>query len=56
LKDVQYGLRLAQTLKIGAPFAALADLEFAALCELSGEESNESRIFEIARSKTHEKP
>jgi 3-hydroxyisobutyrate dehydrogenase len=56
LKDVRYGLQLAQNFKIGAPFAALAGREFAALCELASEQSNESRIFEIARSKTHEEP
>lgn len=56
LKDVRYGLQLAQKFKIGVPFAALAGLEFAALCELASEQSNESKIFEVARSKTHEQP
>ena len=54
LKDVQYGLRLAQKFKIGSPFAALAGREFRELCNLADAQCNESRIFEVARTKMPE--
>jgi 3-hydroxyisobutyrate dehydrogenase len=49
LKDVQYGLQLARKFKIGSPFGALAGREYRELCELADAQSNESRIFEVAR-------
>jgi 3-hydroxyisobutyrate dehydrogenase len=49
LKDVQYGLQLAQNLGIGSPFGALASTKFRQLCELGFVDNNESSIIEIAR-------
>ena len=49
LKDVEYALRLARKLKIGAPFGAVAREEWRQLCELSPEPVNESKILAIAR-------
>jgi 3-hydroxyisobutyrate dehydrogenase len=49
LKDVQYGLQLAQNLGIGSPFGSLASTKFRQLCELGFERDNESNIIEIAR-------
>lgn len=56
LKDVQYGLQLARKFKIGSPFAALAGREFRELCNLADAQCNESRIFEVARTKMPESP
>jgi len=50
LKDVQYGLALAQNLGIGSPFSSLAGAKFRQLCDLGFERDNESQIIEIARS------
>jgi 3-hydroxyisobutyrate dehydrogenase len=49
LKDVDYALRLARKLGIGAPFGALASAAYTRLCELGYGASNESKIVEIAR-------
>jgi hypothetical protein len=49
LKDVQYGLQLAQTLGIGSPFSLLAGAKFRQLCDLGFEGDNESTIIEISR-------
>jgi 3-hydroxyisobutyrate dehydrogenase len=49
LKDVEYALRLASKLKIGAPFGALAARMFREMCELGYLECNESRVIEVAR-------
>jgi 3-hydroxyisobutyrate dehydrogenase len=49
LKDVQYGLQLAQTLGIGSPFSSLASAKFRQLCDLGFVGDNESNIIEIAR-------
>ncbi len=45
LKDVRYGLRLAQDLGIGSPFSSLASAKFLQLCELGFVHDNESAIF-----------
>jgi 3-hydroxyisobutyrate dehydrogenase len=50
LKDVQYGLQLAQSLGIGTPFSSLASAKFRELCDLGFVHDNESTIIEIARS------
>jgi 3-hydroxyisobutyrate dehydrogenase len=50
LKDVQYGLQLAQNLGIGSPFSSLAGAKFRQLCDLGFERDNESSIIEVARS------
>ena len=49
LKDVQYGMQLAQTLGIGSPFSSLASAKFRQLCDLGFSGENESKIIEIAR-------
>ena len=49
LKDVQYGLQLAQNLGIGSPFSTLASAKFRQLCDLGFERDNESNIIEVAR-------
>jgi 3-hydroxyisobutyrate dehydrogenase len=49
LKDVDYALRLARKLGMGAPFGALAAGMFRELCELGHVHCNESRIIEVAR-------
>lgn len=49
LKDVQYGLQLAQSLGIGSPFSSLAGAKFSQLCGLGCGCDNESTIIEIAR-------
>ncbi len=50
LKDVQYGLQLAQSLGIGSPFSSLASAKFGQLCDRGYVHDNESAIIEIARS------
>jgi 3-hydroxyisobutyrate dehydrogenase len=49
LKDVQYGLKLAQNLGIGSPFSSLAGAKFHQLCELGFVDDNESSIIDVAR-------
>ncbi len=49
LKDVEYALRLARTVRIGSPFGLVARDELRQLCELSPGPVNESRILEVAR-------
>ena len=51
LKDVEYALRLADTLDVGAPFGSVARAAFRRLIELGGGEQNESRVIEVARGK-----
>jgi 3-hydroxyisobutyrate dehydrogenase len=49
LKDVEYALRLARKLNIGAPFGVAASEAYAKLCALGYADSNESKIIEAAR-------
>jgi 3-hydroxyisobutyrate dehydrogenase len=49
LKDVEYALRLADTLGVGAPFGSAARAAFRRLIELGGGEQHESRVIEVAR-------
>jgi 3-hydroxyisobutyrate dehydrogenase len=49
LKDVEYALRLAETVGVGTPFGAVARAAFRRLIDLGGGEHNESRIIEVAR-------
>jgi 3-hydroxyisobutyrate dehydrogenase len=51
LKDVEYALRLAETVGVGTPFGAVARATFRRLIDLGGGEHNESRIIEVARGK-----
>jgi 3-hydroxyisobutyrate dehydrogenase len=53
LKDVEYALRLADDVGIGAPFGAAARAAFRRLLELGAAQDNESRVIEVAR---HEPP
>jgi len=54
LKDIDYALRLARELGVGAPFGALAASSFRSLCELGFTRVNESRIIEVARARAPE--
>ena len=49
LKDVDYALRLANTLDLGTPFGALAAQAFRQLCTTGRGEENESNVIEVAR-------
>ena len=48
-KDVDYALRLAAKLDLGAPFGALAARAFGQLCNMGRGEENESNVIAIAR-------
>ena len=50
LKDVEYALRLARKLNIGAPLGATASAAYAKLCSLGHAHSNESKIIDVARN------
>jgi 3-hydroxyisobutyrate dehydrogenase len=54
LKDVEYGLRLARKVSIGSPFGRLAGEMFRQLCALDEQQTNESKIIEIARAQAAE--
>jgi 3-hydroxyisobutyrate dehydrogenase len=56
LKDVEYGLRLAQKFSIGSPFGSLAGEMFRRLCALDQQPTDESKIIEIARLQNPERP
>jgi 3-hydroxyisobutyrate dehydrogenase-like beta-hydroxyacid dehydrogenase len=49
LKDVDYALRLAESLGIEVPFGAAARTAFRRLVELGAGNENESRIIDVAR-------
>jgi 3-hydroxyisobutyrate dehydrogenase len=49
LKDVDYALRLARKLDLGAPFGGLAARVFSQLCDSGQAEENESNVIKIAR-------
>ena len=51
LKDVDYALRLANKLNLGAPFGTLAADAFRELCNIGRGDENESRVIEVARSR-----
>jgi 3-hydroxyisobutyrate dehydrogenase len=51
LKDVEYALRLAETVGVGTPFGAVARAAFRRLIDIGGGEHNESRIIDVARGK-----
>jgi len=50
-KDVDYALRLANKLGLGAPFGALAAGTFRELCNMGRAEENESHVIEVARTR-----
>lgn len=50
LKDVDYALRLAGELKIGAPFGEVARAALRQLCAVATEPVNESKIVSVARN------
>jgi 3-hydroxyisobutyrate dehydrogenase len=50
LKDVDYALRLAGKLGLGAPFGALAAQAFGELCNTGRGEENESNVITVARA------
>jgi 3-hydroxyisobutyrate dehydrogenase len=49
LKDIDYALRLAETLGLAAPFGAVARAAFARLIALGGAADSEARVIEVAR-------
>ena len=49
LKDVDYALRLARKLDLGAPFGGLAAQAFRQLCDGGHAEENESNVIAVAR-------
>jgi 3-hydroxyisobutyrate dehydrogenase len=49
LKDVDYALRLARKLDLGAPFGGLAAQAFRQLCDGGHAEENESNVIMVAR-------
>jgi 3-hydroxyisobutyrate dehydrogenase len=51
LKDVDYALRLARKLDLGAPFGGLAAQAFRQLCESGDAEENESNVIKVARER-----
>jgi 3-hydroxyisobutyrate dehydrogenase len=51
LKDVDYALRLARKLDLGAPFGGLAAQAFRQLCEGGDAEENESNVIKVARER-----
>jgi 3-hydroxyisobutyrate dehydrogenase len=51
LKDVEYALRLAQELQIGAPFGGLAATAFRDLSAAHPGDVNESKVIAIARAR-----
>jgi 3-hydroxyisobutyrate dehydrogenase len=50
-KDVEYALRLARELRMGAPFGELAGEGLRELCRGGCAQVNESSIFEVAASR-----
>jgi 3-hydroxyisobutyrate dehydrogenase len=51
-KDVDYALRLADTLGVGAPFGAVADAAFRRLLDLGYGDQHEARVIEVARGES----
>ena len=51
LKDVDYALRLANKLNLGAPFGLLAADAFRELCNIGRAEENECHVIEVARTR-----
>jgi len=49
-KDVDYGLRLARELGIGAPFGTVAGSIYRRLCDLGRGQVNESSVIEVLRA------
>jgi 3-hydroxyisobutyrate dehydrogenase len=54
LKDIDYALRLAESLGVATPFGAAAREAFAQLLALGAGADHEARIIEIARTPSHE--
>jgi 3-hydroxyisobutyrate dehydrogenase len=54
LKDIDYALRLAESLGVATPFGAAAREAFAQLVALGAGADHEARIIEIARTPSHE--
>jgi 3-hydroxyisobutyrate dehydrogenase len=51
LKDVEYALRLVQSLQMSAPFGELAQQGLVELCNRGRAQANESSIYEVAVSR-----
>jgi 3-hydroxyisobutyrate dehydrogenase len=54
LKDIDYALRLAESLGVAAPFGAAAREMFAALVERGAGTDHEARVIEVARTPSRE--
>lgn len=52
LKDVRYALQLADELGLGTPFGSLAGEAYAQLCKSGFAQANESKIIEVARTRS----
>lgn len=52
LKDVRYALQLANKLGLSTPFGTVASEAYAALCKLGVGHTNESKIIEVARTRS----
>jgi 3-hydroxyisobutyrate dehydrogenase-like beta-hydroxyacid dehydrogenase len=51
LKDVDYALRLAETLGVATPFGAAARDAFQRLIESGAGDEHEARVIDVARGK-----
>jgi len=54
LKDIDYALRLAESLGVATPIGAAAREAFAQLVALGAGADHEARVIEIARTRSHE--
>jgi 3-hydroxyisobutyrate dehydrogenase len=52
VKDIEYALRLADEVGVGAPFGAVARDAFRRLIALGGGADHESRVIEVARGES----
>jgi 3-hydroxyisobutyrate dehydrogenase len=50
LKDVEYGVRFAQSVGIGSPFGSLAEGIYRELCAMGHAHVNESKVIDVCRS------
>jgi 3-hydroxyisobutyrate dehydrogenase len=51
MKDVEYGVKFAQSLGIGSPFGVVAQATYRALCEMGYGQLNESKVIEACRAR-----
>jgi 3-hydroxyisobutyrate dehydrogenase len=51
LKDVEYGVRFAQSIGMASPFGLVAERCYRELCEMGHAQVNESKIIDACRAK-----